>query len=181
LAFDADQTTKSEVRHALIRLYLLLSKAGAEVYQLTTWHLEQGKGIDDYLVAQGSERSAETLRALIAAAKPFSETLSSATPLDAYLLACGSRCSFSSLWALSPQSRSFSCTDERCPHLGRKRLFRENENGWTLSKKSLDRASLRRRLPPALFVFQQLYHEATAVPSVFRSCSVIYMSGEWLK
>jgi hypothetical protein len=30
-------------------------------------------------------------------------------------LACGSHCSSSSLWALSPQSRSFSCTDERRP------------------------------------------------------------------
>jgi len=86
LAFDADQTTKPEVRQALIRLYLLLTGAGAEVYQLTTWDLEQGKGIDDYLVAQGAERSAETLEILVSAAKPFSETLSSATPLDAYLL-----------------------------------------------------------------------------------------------
>jgi putative DNA primase/helicase len=86
LAFDADQTTKPEVRHALIRLYLLLTGAGAEVYQLTTWHLDQGKGIDDYLAAHGSERSAETLGALIATAKPFSETLSSTTPLDAHLV-----------------------------------------------------------------------------------------------
>ena len=74
LAFDADQTTKPEVRQALIRLYLRLSGTGAEVYQLTTWCLEQGKGIDDYLVAQGLERSAETVGMLIAAAKPCSGT-----------------------------------------------------------------------------------------------------------
>ena len=86
LAFDADQTTNPKVRQALIRLYLLLSNAAAEVHQLTTWPLGQGKGIDDYLVVQGPERSAETLETLIAAAKPFSQTISSATPLDAHLL-----------------------------------------------------------------------------------------------
>jgi hypothetical protein len=86
LAFDADQTTKPEVRHALIRLYLLLVSWGAEVYQLTTWSSEQGKGIDDYLVAQGAERSAKTCAALIAAAKLFSETLSSTTPVDTHLV-----------------------------------------------------------------------------------------------
>jgi putative DNA primase/helicase len=86
LAFDADQTNNPGVRHALIRLYLLLVRCGAEVYQLTTWPLEEGKGIDDYLVARGVERSAQTCNTLIAAAKLFSETLSSATPQDAHLV-----------------------------------------------------------------------------------------------
>ena len=86
LAFDADQTNNPRVRHALIRLYLLLVSSGAEVFQLTTWPLEEAKGIDDYLVVRGVERSAQTFADLIAAAKPFSETLSSATPLDAHLV-----------------------------------------------------------------------------------------------
>jgi uncharacterized protein DUF3854 len=86
LSFDADQTNNPRVRHALIRLYLLLVSCGAEVYQLTTWPLEEAKGIDDYLVARGAERSAQTCAALIAAAKLFTETLSPVTPLDAQLV-----------------------------------------------------------------------------------------------
>jgi hypothetical protein len=84
LAFDADLSINPGVRQALIRLYLLLVNAGAEVYQ-TTWPLEEGKGIDDYLAAHGAERIEKTFVALISAAKPFGQTLS-ATLLDAHLV-----------------------------------------------------------------------------------------------
>jgi Domain of unknown function (DUF3854)/Protein of unknown function (DUF3631) len=83
LAFDADLTTKPEVRQALIRLYFLLCSVGSEVYQLTTWPLET-KGIDDYLVSQGTNND-KTIKALIAAAQPFIGTLS-ATLQDALLV-----------------------------------------------------------------------------------------------
>jgi putative DNA primase/helicase len=83
LAFDADLTTKPEVRQALIRLFFLLCSVGSEVYQLTTWPLET-KGIDDYLVSQGPNNG-QTMKALIAAAQPFIGTLS-ATLQDALLV-----------------------------------------------------------------------------------------------
>lgn len=63
----------------MFRLYLLLSVVGAEIFQLTTWDMEQGNGIDDYLVGQlqlnGQCPPADVLKGLMSRAKPFVETL----------------------------------------------------------------------------------------------------------
>jgi uncharacterized protein DUF3854/uncharacterized protein DUF3631 len=79
LAFDADAAIKASVRQAMFRLYFLLSVAGAELYQLTTWDVAQGNGIDDYLVCQlqpnGQCPPADILKPLMSAAKPFVETV----------------------------------------------------------------------------------------------------------
>jgi hypothetical protein len=83
LGFDADQHSNPEVRQALIRLALLLINAGTEVLQLTSWPLEEGKGLDDYLVKHSP--ASESLAVLIGAAKPFLQTLS-ASVLDAQLV-----------------------------------------------------------------------------------------------
>jgi hypothetical protein len=79
IAFDADATTNPEVRHAQIRLFFLLSESGAEVFQLTSWSLEEGKGIDEFLVTrkndpEGPQEPAEVLRMLMADAAPFIDT-----------------------------------------------------------------------------------------------------------
>jgi hypothetical protein len=69
LCFDADSDIDPAVRHASIRLFLLLRNAGAKVYQLTSWDVDQGKGIDDYIVAslkQEPSESAGTLLTLMA-------------------------------------------------------------------------------------------------------------------
>src|SRR5262249_35280936 len=63
------------VRHASIRLYLVLAICGAEVFQLTSWDESQGKGIDDLLVGEKSASPADILQALINDAAPFIETL----------------------------------------------------------------------------------------------------------
>jgi Domain of unknown function (DUF3854) len=47
--FDADHLKNRNVRQAEIRAFMLFYAAGADVYQLTTWPLAEGKGIDDYL------------------------------------------------------------------------------------------------------------------------------------
>jgi putative DNA primase/helicase len=87
LAFDADQFANTKVRHALIRLYLLLAAKGADVYQLTTWPMgENTKGIDDYLVSKGIELIPKTCKDLIATARPFHETLARDSLLDAHLV-----------------------------------------------------------------------------------------------
>jgi hypothetical protein len=77
IGFDADAAINPDVRHALIRLFCLLSVAGAHVYQLTSWDVEQGKGIDDFLVNEskdGTEPS-DTLTMLMEDASPFVETI----------------------------------------------------------------------------------------------------------
>jgi hypothetical protein len=85
LGFDADCAINPDVRQAMIRLFFLLSGAGAEVFQLTSWDLAQGKGIDDYLIGQfrsnGQDKPEDVVSRLLAAAKPFVETLQP-TPLD---------------------------------------------------------------------------------------------------
>jgi hypothetical protein len=48
LAFDADWAVNPKVRQALFRLFFIMSASGADVFQLCTWALDQGKGIDDY-------------------------------------------------------------------------------------------------------------------------------------
>jgi hypothetical protein len=53
LAFDADSSINPMVRRAMIRAYLLLSSIGvSSVYQLTSWDISEGKGIDDFLAGQ---------------------------------------------------------------------------------------------------------------------------------
>jgi hypothetical protein len=74
LAFDADAGTNPLVRHAQIRLYLLLAAAGAEVYQLSTWDLAEAKGLDDLFIARGGS-PVDVLTELFNDAVPFVETL----------------------------------------------------------------------------------------------------------
>jgi hypothetical protein len=85
IAFDADCATNPDVRQAMIRLYFLLLGLGAEVYQLTSWNLAEGKGLDDYLIGQfqsnGQHKPGDVLQRLLAQSKPFIETLAP-TPLD---------------------------------------------------------------------------------------------------
>jgi hypothetical protein len=85
LGFDADWTVNHKVRQAMFRLFFVLSVQGAEVFQLCTWDLAEGKGIDDYLVNQfrsnGQHSPQETLRGLITSATPFIDSIQ-ATPLD---------------------------------------------------------------------------------------------------
>jgi Protein of unknown function (DUF3631)/Domain of unknown function (DUF3854) len=79
-AFDSDCTINPNVRHALFRLFFVLSVSGAEIFQLTNWTIEQGKGIDDFLVGQADDdrtKAAEFLRALISSASPFTDTVQS--------------------------------------------------------------------------------------------------------
>jgi hypothetical protein len=78
LSFDADFRRNAEVRHAMIRQAFLLSIHGADVYQLTTWSEEDGKGIDDYLVLKaglddGIRRA--VFEALVTRAQPFFQTI----------------------------------------------------------------------------------------------------------
>ena len=51
-AFDADQNNNPQVLQALIRTAFLLFAQGAEILQLTSWPLAEGKGIDDYLASK---------------------------------------------------------------------------------------------------------------------------------
>jgi putative DNA primase/helicase len=79
LTFDADCTINPDVRHALFRLFFVLSCSGAEVFQLTNWQQSQGKGIDDFLVNQlqtnGQCPPEQVLKNLLAGAKPFIDTV----------------------------------------------------------------------------------------------------------
>ena len=84
LVFDADQCVNAGVRRSIIRSFILLYVAGAEVRQLTTWDLQEAKGIDDLLVARGKaagtfrelkEKARETLKGLKEKAPSFIETL----------------------------------------------------------------------------------------------------------
>jgi hypothetical protein len=88
ICFDADSQVNPDVRHAQIRLFFLLSISGCEVYQLTSWDLSEGKGIDDYLVGQAlndNRNPNEVLQMLISDAAPFVETISD-NPLDLTLV-----------------------------------------------------------------------------------------------
>jgi hypothetical protein len=81
-AFDADCQINPDVRHALFRLFFILSCLGAETFQLTNWPCNEGKGIDDYLVnrlqANGQYPPEQVLQELLASAKPFVETVQAA-------------------------------------------------------------------------------------------------------
>ena len=78
LAFDADRTENPHVRHAEIRAWMALFTSGADVYQLCTWELKDGKGIDDYIAARvGTDpaKQCEVYHELFEQAVPFIETL----------------------------------------------------------------------------------------------------------
>jgi hypothetical protein len=89
LGFDADSSINPLVRQALFRLFFILSRSGAEIFQLTTWGLSHGKGIDDYLVNylrfNRQSKPKDVLQDLLAKAKPFIETVQR-TPLDLALV-----------------------------------------------------------------------------------------------
>ncbi len=78
LAFDADRTQNPHVRHAEIRAWMALFTVGADVYQLSTWNLKDGKGIDDYIatrVGADPAKQREIYLELFESAVPFIETL----------------------------------------------------------------------------------------------------------
>jgi hypothetical protein len=76
LGFDADSEIKPQVRRALFRTFFLLTISGAEVFRLR-WDINQGNGLDDYLVSQSNRqrKPEDVLKDLMAAAKPFIETV----------------------------------------------------------------------------------------------------------
>jgi Domain of unknown function (DUF3854) len=77
-AFDADQSNNPRVLQALIRAAILLFAQGAEILQLTSWPLDEGKGIDDYLASKAGldlGKQKDVLRELTTNAKPFIDTL----------------------------------------------------------------------------------------------------------
>jgi uncharacterized protein DUF3631/uncharacterized protein DUF3854 len=78
LCLDADRFKNKNVRQAEIRLAFLLHSAGAEVYQLSTWTLEEGKGVDDYLARRAGadlEKQREAFAELLRRARPVHATL----------------------------------------------------------------------------------------------------------
>src|SRR4029077_9744763 len=78
LAFDADRTENPHVRHAEIRAWMALFTFGADVYQLCTWKLQAGKGVDDYIagrVGTDPAKQCEVYHELLERAVPFIETL----------------------------------------------------------------------------------------------------------
>jgi hypothetical protein len=80
IAFESEPDP--DTRQAMIRLFLLLSAAGAETYQLTSWDVSEGKTIGAYLAGLDEETTPdEMLKMLIADAALFVDTIK-ATPLD---------------------------------------------------------------------------------------------------
>jgi Domain of unknown function (DUF3854)/Protein of unknown function (DUF3631) len=78
VCFDADHLNNPQVRQAEIRLAILLYAAGADVFQLCTWKINEGKGIDDYIARKAGcevEEQRRVLDELKSRAKPFFETL----------------------------------------------------------------------------------------------------------
>jgi hypothetical protein len=55
VCLDADWKIKAEVKSALRRLVRSLKAASFESVNVRTWELQQGKGIDDALVAESCE------------------------------------------------------------------------------------------------------------------------------
>jgi hypothetical protein len=86
LCFDADASSNPQVRLAEIRLWFLLRAAGAEVFRLTSWDENVGKGIDDYLVNATKEepdQSRESIvQMLLKDAQPFKSSLSKDNTID---------------------------------------------------------------------------------------------------
>ena len=83
LAFDADVTTKFDVRKALFRTYLLLAAQQAEVFMITSWDGSEAKGIDDFLA--NVENPAAELEMLVRDRSPFVSILEK-TPADLRLV-----------------------------------------------------------------------------------------------
>jgi hypothetical protein len=79
LAFDADLTSKYDVRKALFRTFLLAASQAADVYTITSWDVGDGKGIDDLLAK--SEKPVEVLGLLIKDRSPVFLILEK-TPAD---------------------------------------------------------------------------------------------------
>ncbi|MGA7881752.1 MAG: DUF3854 domain-containing protein [Terrimicrobiaceae bacterium] len=73
LAFDADITTKFEPRKALLRTFLLLAAQQADVFLITSWDVDQAKGIDDFLAK--AENPAQELQLLVKDRTPFLDIL----------------------------------------------------------------------------------------------------------
>ena len=84
LAFDADITSKFDVRKALFRTFLLLANEEADVFHLTSWDPDAGKGIDDYLAR--SEESPEEVIKLLIADKVSVVSILEKTPSDLRLV-----------------------------------------------------------------------------------------------
>jgi len=86
LCFDADASSNPQVRLAEIRLWFLLRAAGAEVFRLTSWDENVGKGIDDYLVNATKEEPDQTreniVQLLLKDAQPFKSSLSKDNTID---------------------------------------------------------------------------------------------------
>jgi len=86
LAFDADSSSKHEVRRAEIRLWFLLRAAGGEVFRLTSWDENQGKGIDDYLcnaTREDPSTSRESIvQMLLNDAQPFISSIGKHNTVD---------------------------------------------------------------------------------------------------
>ena len=78
ICFDADHLKNRDVRQAEIRTFMLLYSLGADVYQLCTWPLAEGKGIDDYFAGKAGndpEKQKEVFAELCGKAVPFIKTL----------------------------------------------------------------------------------------------------------
>ena len=69
LGFDADLTSKFDVRKALFRTYLVLAAQQADVFTITSWDVDQAKGIDDFLAT--GDKPEEQLELLIKDRAPF--------------------------------------------------------------------------------------------------------------
>ena len=79
MAFDADRIENPHVRHAEIRSWMMFFKSGADVYQLCTWDLKDGKGFDDFVASKAGtdlDKQREVYHELFEKAVPFIETLS---------------------------------------------------------------------------------------------------------
>jgi hypothetical protein len=72
LAFDSDIIIKESVEAALRQLGRLIKKERAEVF-ICLWHLDQGKGVDDLIVAEG----ATAFERIFDEALPYSQWLKS--------------------------------------------------------------------------------------------------------
>ena len=84
LAFDADITSKFDVRKALFRTFLLLANEEADVFHVTSWDPDAGKGIDDYLAS--SDQSPEEVVKLLIADKVSLVSILEKTPSDLRLV-----------------------------------------------------------------------------------------------
>ncbi len=80
LAFDADISTKLDVRKALHKLGCQLTKFNVPVYVLPSWDENKGKGIDDYIQMNGIEEFRQQLLAKAIRFKNWQDEYSEGTP-----------------------------------------------------------------------------------------------------